>query len=168
MEHKLVKLPVLHLQDSNQRFHLCSDTSEFAPGSALCRIQNGKPKLISYTSIRFPKAARNYSITELEMCGIAINIASFMHLLKRVDFNAIVDHLALKHIIKCKVELTTTRIKKLLEILSSYLFHLYYIKGKIWYLVISYLHKDMTIAIHLKSCQFHLACKIYYKLIIII
>ena len=50
------------------------------------------------------------------MCGLAINIASFVHLLKRVDFNVLVDHLALMHIIKSKAELTITRIKKLLEI----------------------------------------------------
>ena len=33
-----------------------------------------------------------------------------------LDFDAIVDHLALMHIIKGKAELTTTRTKKLLEI----------------------------------------------------
>ena len=48
-----------------------------------------------YVSRRLPEAAGNYSITELEMCCLAINIASFAHLLKRVDFYAIVDHLAL-------------------------------------------------------------------------
>ena len=94
------------------------------------QIQNGKPKLIEYTSNRLPETARNYSITELEMCGLATNIASFAHLLKRVDFDAIVDQLALTHIIKNKVELTMTRIKRLLEMLSSYSFNLYYIKGK--------------------------------------
>ena len=47
----------------------------------------------------------------MELCGLAINIASFAHLLKRVDFDAIVDNLALTHIIKSKAELTTTRIK---------------------------------------------------------
>ena len=50
------------------------------------------------------EAARNYSITELEMCGLAINIASFAHHLKRVDFDAIVDHLANMHINKGKAE----------------------------------------------------------------
>ena len=64
------------------------------------------------------------------MCGLAIYIASFAHLLKRVDFNAIVDHLALMNIIKSKVELATTRIKMLLEVFSFYSFNLYYIKGK--------------------------------------
>ena len=65
------------------------------------------------------------------MGGLAINIASFMHQLKRVDFNAIVDHLALQHIIKTKAEPTTTRIKRLLEILHSYSSYLYYIKRKV-------------------------------------
>ena len=96
----------------------------------LYQIQNGKPKLIAYASKRLPEATKGHSITELELCGLAINIASFAQLLKRVDFDAIVDHLALMHIIKCKVELATTRIKRLLELISSYSFNLYYMKGK--------------------------------------
>ena len=93
------------------RFHLYSDTSKFATGSTLYQIQNGKPKLIAYASKRLPEAAKSYSITELELCGLAINIASFSHLLKRVDFDAIVDHLALTHIIKSKMEPATTKLK---------------------------------------------------------
>ena len=77
-------------------------------------------------SKRLPEAAQNYSITELEMCGFTINIASFSHLLKRVDFDAIVDHLALVHILQSKTEPATTRIKRLLEVLSAYSFNLYY------------------------------------------
>ena len=96
----------------------------------LYQIQNGKPKLIAYASKSLPEAAKSYSITELELCGLAINIASFAHLLKRVDFDAIADHLALMHIIKSKVELATTRIKRLLELISSYSFNLYYMKDK--------------------------------------
>ena len=64
------------------------------------------------------------------MCGLAINIASFAHLLKKVDFDATIDYLALTHIIKSKEEPIITRIKRLLEVLSSYSFNLYYIKGK--------------------------------------
>ena len=51
------------------RFHLYSDTSKFATGSALYHIQNGKPKLIAYASKRLHEAAKSYSITELELCG---------------------------------------------------------------------------------------------------
>ena len=113
---RLIKPPVLHMPNKTGRFHLYSDTSKFATGSALYQIQNGKPKLIAYASKRLPKATKSYSITELELCGLATNIASFSHLLKRVDFNAIVDHLALTHIIKSKMELVTTRIKKIVRI----------------------------------------------------
>ena len=111
-------------------FHLYSDMSKFATGIALYQIQNRKPRLIAYASKRLPEAVRSYSMTELELCGLVINIASLSHLLKRVDFDAIVDHLALMHIIKSKAEPATTRIKRLLELICSYSFTLYYMKGK--------------------------------------
>ena len=88
------------MPNTTGRLHLYSDTSKFGTGSVLYQIQNGKPKLITYASKRLPEAAKNYYITELELCELAINIARFSHLLKRVDFNTIVDHLSLTHIIK--------------------------------------------------------------------
>ena len=81
-----------------------------------------------YSNKKLTETARNYTITEIELCSIAINIASFSHLLKRMDFDAMVDNLALTHIIKSKAELATARIKRLLELISSYLLNLY--KGK--------------------------------------
>ena len=70
-----------------------------------------------------PEAVRSYSITELELCRLAINIASFSHLLKRADFDTIVYHLGLTHIIKSKAESATTRIKRVLALISSYSFN---------------------------------------------
>ena len=130
IKRRLQRPPVLHLPDRHGHFQLYSDTSKFATGSALYQIQNGQPRLVAYTSKRMPEAAKNYSITELEMCGLAMNIATFLHLLKKVDFDAIVDHLAITHIMRSKAESATTRIKRLLELLSPYSFNLYYIKGK--------------------------------------
>ena len=74
---------VLHMPNKTGRFHLYSATSKFVTGSALYQIQGGKPKLIGYASKRLPEAAKSYSITELELCGLAINIASFAHLLNQ-------------------------------------------------------------------------------------
>ena len=127
---RLLKPPVLSMPDKRGRFLLYSDTSKYATGSVLYLVQNRKPRLIAYASKRMLEAVRNYSITELEMCGLAINIASFTHLLKRVDFDAMVDPLVITHIMKSKMEPATNRIKRLLEVLRSYLFNLYYIKGK--------------------------------------
>ena len=127
---RLQRLPVLHLPNRHGHFQLYSDTSKFATGSALYQIQNGQPRLIAYASKRMPEAAKNYSITELEMCRLAMNIATFSHLLKKVDFDTIVNHLAITHIMRSKAEPATTQIKRLLELLSPYSFNLYYIKGK--------------------------------------
>ena len=98
------------------RTHLYSDMSKFTAGSALYQVQNGKPKLIANVSKILTEAARNYLITELELCSIATNIASFSHLLIRLDFDVIVDHLALTHIIKSKIEMAIMRIKKVIRI----------------------------------------------------
>ena len=130
IKRRLQRPSVLHLPDRHGHFQLYSDTSKFATGSALYQIQNGQPRLIAYASKGMPEAAKNYSITELEMCGLAMNIATFSHLLKKVDFDAIVDHLAITYIMRSKTEPATTRIKRLLELLSPYSFNLYYIKGK--------------------------------------
>ena len=74
---RLLKPPVLSMPNKRGRLLLYSDTSKYTTGSALYQVQNRKPKLIAHVSNRMPEAARNYSITELEMCGLAINIASF-------------------------------------------------------------------------------------------
>ena len=50
IKRRSVKAPVLHMPNCEGRFHLYSDTSKFAAGSALYQIQNGKPKLIAYAS----------------------------------------------------------------------------------------------------------------------
>ena len=94
------------------------------------------------------KQLKIYSITELEMCGLAINIGSFTHLLK--DFNAIVDNLTLTHIVKSIAAPTTTRIKRLLEILSSYSFYLYFIKGMDMILSDFLSRQNMMTVIHMK------------------
>ena len=99
-----------------------------------------------------PEAAKKYSIAELEMCGLAITITSFAHLFKRVDFDVVVDHLAIMHIMKSKLEPAANRIKRLLDILSYYSFNLYYIKGKDMIMTFCQGNIGMTV-IHMKSFQ---------------
>ena len=79
IKQRLIKPPILHMPNNEGRFHLYSDMSKFATGSALYQIQNGKPILIAYASKRRPEAVITYSITGLELHGLAINIASFSH-----------------------------------------------------------------------------------------
>ena len=50
IKHGLIKPPFLHVPNATGRFHLYSDTTKFATGSALYQIQNGKHKFIAYAS----------------------------------------------------------------------------------------------------------------------
>ena len=66
---RLLRHLVLHMPNCEGRFHLYLDMNKLIMGSALYQIQNGKPKLIAYVSKRLTEAAKNYSITKLELCG---------------------------------------------------------------------------------------------------
>ena len=126
----LVKPPVLHLPRPSGRFILYCDTSKTHTGSSLWQMQDGKPRLLGYASKSLPDACQNYSITELEMTGLVINIHLWKHLLLRVEFDCTVDHRALPYIMKSKNLPATGRIIRLLEHLLGYSFNLYYVKGK--------------------------------------
>ena len=126
----LIKPPVLHLPRPGGRFILYCDTSKTHTGSSLWQMQDGKPRLLGYASKSLPDACKNYSITELEMTGLAINIHLWKHLLLRVEFDCAVDHRALPYIMNSKNLPATGRIIRLLEHLAGYSFNLYYVKGK--------------------------------------
>ena len=130
IKERMVNPPILHLPKPGGRFILYCDSSRTHTGSSLWQIQEGKPKLIGYASKSLPAPAVNYSVTELEMTGMAVNIHLWRHLLHRVEFDCAVDHRAIPYIMKAKTLPATTRIMRLLEILSGYAFNLYFVKGK--------------------------------------
>ena len=133
---RLKNPPVLHLPKADGRFILYSDTSIEGTGSSLWQIQGGKPKLIGYASKTRPEACSRYSVNELEMTGLLVNMNLWKNLLKHreavdaVDADAAVDHAAVAQIMKAKTEPATTRIMRLLNRLSAYSFNLYYVKGR--------------------------------------
>ena len=127
---QLARPPVLHLPKADGRFILYADTSIEGTGSSLWQIQEGKAKLIGYASKTLPEACSRYSVTELEMTGLLVNMNLWRNLLKHREFDAAVDHVAVKQIMKAKTEPASTRIMRLLDRLSAYSFNLYYVKGR--------------------------------------
>ena len=85
--------------------------------------------MIRYHSKRLPQSAKNFSVTELELTGLLVNIHGFMQLLCNRYFEVLVDHKAIKYMIKSKTESPTTRLKTLLFKLSEYTIDLKYQKG---------------------------------------
>ena len=127
---RLTNPPVLHLPKAEGRFILYSDTSIEGTGSSLWQMQEGKAKLIGYASKTLPEACSRYSVTELEMTGLLVNMNLWKNLLNHREFDAAVDHVAVTQIMKAKTEPATTRIMRLLDRLSAYSFNLYYVKGR--------------------------------------
>ena len=127
---RLKNPPVLHLPKAEGRFILYSDTSIEGTGSSLWQIQGGKPKLIGYASKTLPEACSRYSVTELEMTGLLVNMNLWKNLLKHREFDAAVDHAVVAQIMKAKTEPATIRKMRLLDRLSAYSFNMYYVKGR--------------------------------------
>ena len=120
---RLTNPPVLHLPKAEGRFILYSDTS-------MWQMQEGKARLIGYASKTLPEVCSRYSVTELEMTGLLVNMNLWKNQLKHRKFDAAVDHVAVAQIMKAKTELATTRIMRVLDRLSAYSFNLYYVKGR--------------------------------------
>ena len=127
---RLTNPPVLHLSKVDGRFILYSDTSTEGTGSSLWQIQEGKPRLIGYASKTLPEACSRYSVSELEMVGLLVNMNLWKNPLKHREFDAAVDPVAVAQIMEAKTEPATTRIMRLLDRLSAYSFNLYYVKGR--------------------------------------
>ena len=130
IKERMINSAILYLPKPGGRFILYCDSSRTHTGSSLWQVQEGKPRLIGYAGKSLPAPAINYSVTELEMTGMAVNIHLWRHLLHRVEFDCAVHHRAIPYIMKAKTLPATTRIMRLLEILSGYAFNLYFVKGK--------------------------------------
>ena len=72
----------------------------------------------------------HYSVTELEMTGLLVNMGLWKSIICHHKFDAAVDHAVVAQILKAKAGPATTCIKNLLERLATYSFNLYYVKGK--------------------------------------
>ena len=125
----LINPPVLKAPTPDGLFWLESDTSREGVGSTLLQKQGDEWVVICYHSKRLPKSAKNFGITELELTGLLVNIHGFMQLLCNRYFEVLVDHKAIKYMIKSKTESPMTRLKTLLLKLSKYTIDLKYQKG---------------------------------------
>ena len=98
-------------------------------GGALLQEQGDEWVVIGYHSKRLLKSVKIFGITELELTGLLVNIHGFMQLLCKRYFESLIDHKAIKYMIKSKTESPMTRLKTLLLKLSEYTTDLKYQKG---------------------------------------
>ena len=98
-------------------------------GGTLLQKQGDEWVVIGYHSIRLPKLAKNFGVTELELTGLLVNIHGFMQLLCNRYFEVLVDDKVIEYLIKSKTESPTMRLKTLLLKLSESTIDLKYQKG---------------------------------------
>ena len=106
-----------------------SDTSTLVAGAALYQYQGSAFYIVGYNSKKLPKAVENYSVTELELFGLVVNIYAFKQLLTNVYFEVFCDHSAIVQILNGKKKLPTRRIQRLIEHLLPFNFTVQYLPG---------------------------------------
>ena len=126
----LVQPPILRMPTTQGLYRLMSDTSILATGGTLYQKQQNAFYIIGYNSKKLPAAAARYSITELELFGLVINIHAFRQLLDKVYFECFCDHSAITHILTSKKRIATRRLEKLIEHLLPFNFSVYYLPGE--------------------------------------
>ena len=129
IKNMLTQPPILRMPDTKGIFRLMSDTSILATGAALYQFQDNNYYIVGYNSKKLPEAAKNYSVTELELFGLVINIHAFRQLLSHVYFECFCDHSAITYIFTSKKKIATRRIQKLIEQLMQFNFSIYYLPG---------------------------------------
>ena len=77
----LINPPIVKAPTPDRLFQLKSDTSREGMGGTLLQKQGDEWVVIGYHSKRLPKSAKNFSVTELELTGLSVNIHSLMQLL---------------------------------------------------------------------------------------
>ena len=125
----LISPPVLGALTPEALFRLESDTSHEGVRGTLFQKQGDEWVVFGNHSKRLPASAKNFGVTELELTGLLVNIHGFMQLLHNRYFEMLIDHKAIKYMVKSKTETPTTRLKTLLLKLSKYTTDLKYQKG---------------------------------------
>ena len=109
----VISPPVLKAPTPDGLFRLESYTSRERLGGTLLQKLGDKWVVIGYHSKWLPKSAKNFGVTELELTGLLVNTHEFVQLLRNRYFEVLVDHKAIKYMIKSKSESPTTRLKTL-------------------------------------------------------
>jgi hypothetical protein len=113
------RAPVQYPPSKDGKFIVYVDTSRTATGASLYQIQGGEERLIGYHSKTLDGPAINYSVSELELTGLYINLKAFKSLLTGTNFSVVTDHSAIVGILNSKAEPATNRTKCFLEKLSE-------------------------------------------------
>ena len=93
---KLTSTPILAFPCLKEPFILYTDASQFAMGTVLAQMQDGKERAICYASRSLSKSQTKYSATRQELIALVTFTRHFRHYLLGQKFTKVTDHSALQ------------------------------------------------------------------------
>lgn len=124
----LTTAPVLKQLDSNLRYIIKTDASNYAIGAALVQGEGDEEHPIEYASRLLTPAERNYTVTEKEALAIVWAVTKFRGYIEGTKFLTITDHQPLKWLLNLKSP--TGRLARWALQLQPYEFDIKYTPGR--------------------------------------
>jgi len=144
LKERLITSPILSYPDSQERFILDTDASNYGIGqerfildtdasnygigTVLSQKQGGTEKVIAYFSRVFDKSERNYCVTRRELLAIVKSLKTFHHYLYGNRFIVRTDHISLRWLMSFKN--LEGQLARWLERIQQYDFEIIYRGGK--------------------------------------
>ncbi len=102
LKEKLITAPILALPMEEGMYYLDTDSSAEGIGGVLQQMQDGKLKVIAYSSKALSQAERNYCVSRQELLAIVYHVNHFRCYLWGNHFIVRSDHASLKYLISFK------------------------------------------------------------------
>lgn len=98
----LTTAPVLGYPDFGKEFILDTDACREGCGAVLSQLEEGQERVIAYSSKKFKKAERQYSVTRQELLAVVMAVKHFRHYLYGRRFRVRTDHGSLRWLLNFK------------------------------------------------------------------
>ena len=125
----MISFPVLRLPQTNVKFTIASDASNYAVGAVLGQKVDGKMVAVAYFSTTLKGPELNYSAQEKECLGLIKALKKFDHYIRAAPFTVrlLTDHQSLKYMMTQKG--LAGRMARWAMILSEYDAEVLYLRG---------------------------------------
>ncbi|XP_062587297.1 uncharacterized protein LOC134248925, partial [Saccostrea cucullata] len=125
----LTSAPILTHPDFTKPFTLDTDASQYAMGTVLSQIQNGRERVVAYASKVLSKSERKHCVTRKELLAVVTFIKNFRPFLYGHKFLVRTDHSSLKWLLRFKNQ--KGQLGRWLEVISTYDIEIEHRAGKL-------------------------------------
>lgn len=108
---------VMALPRLDQDYNLYADTSEWATGSILTQIHEGKEKVVGFGSRSLNKIQTKWNATERELLGLCMAMRKWSYLIRPRKVSLLMDHLALVGLCR-KKNLSSKHFRYVVELMA--------------------------------------------------